>query len=327
MAFSIEVTRYSLDKQKNSTTRIALVFYLYLQSKGSEIVFFGKNKGDIEREVKSIFDAKHYSGIAVADMISQIYYDERDYDWIEDGTRQRMFIEQSIQTMLNTSATYNAIPSLFVITGYLDRDKTIAMIDYYSFELKKFYISPWDLNIQLKELWRSFTKSDSNYSWLRERNSDEVRDFLWDYLNRKHRDIVGFNLKFKNYDEIMVFFDRLGVDQDRKLEILGKAKKLWDQRRSRKEDLESKQYNIRLPISTINSISDLAKKFGLSNAEIVRVVIDAEAKSKYHLTRKSKTTQYMLSRDDCSADEGIQMASKLVANDDLSPSTNIKRDN
>ncbi len=134
----------------------------------------------------------------------------------------------------------------------------------------------------------------------------------------KHSELLRSENKFRNHDELLHFFDKININHAQKLEINEKIKKLWIQRESRRNDSNNKQLNITLPTSTIKGIKKLIKKYGLSQAQIIRIVMDAEAQNDYHLKKKSEYIENMVDSQNLDGIPKGQLSSKQEENNNTS---------
>lgn len=289
MAFS--KIKKSLVHQRNSDTRLSMIACIHLLRTKPDQVKNNFWKSEIDKIAAVSIYVSHISEVA-----KQIYYDDNDYNWIEESARQHNFIDLKIRNILEPTKPNHVMPNLFPTQGYTNRDKIIGLIDYYSIEIPKYAINNDDLNLHLKGLWEIFTKSDIKFDWLQGENSEKARDHLLRYLKRKHSDLMVFRQDFRNHDELMIFFDQPTISPEKKFEILENAKKLWDQNLKRKENTQNAQCNYTLPTLTKNAIKKLAEKYRLSQTEIVMIVMDSEAQNEYHLKNRLNYKKNMLNQ-------------------------------
>lgn len=298
----------SITNQKNSATRISMILCIYLLHYKPDQIKATISKFEIDKLV-----SKYREETDIVKMVEQIYYDNDDYNWIEESTRLHKFIDSNIRIIIGSTPSNQFMPNLLSIQGYTNREKTIGLIDYYSLAIIKTSLNKYDLNLYLKGLWENFTKNDSAFDWLNDENSNKTRAYLWKYLKTKHSDFIYRCKEFQNHDELMIFFDQLLITPEQKIKILKNVKILWD-KDIKKLDSKKSQCNYYLPTSTKIAIIKLAEKYDYKPSEMVQIILDSEVKDNYHIKRRLIISKGMLDSQSHDTDPKEKLSSKPEEN-------------
>lgn len=308
----------NLDGQNFCATQATLLGFLYLCTFYPDIK---KQLDQINQKdqigsllIKLVAD-KHPAMPGIYSLIKDVNAMSNDLSWIDDSLRQLYFIESELSIFRGTLQNPVFLTSIKDLFGYTDKEKKVQMVSFYARLFNGVNLLQPDLNAALKTKWSLFSKSDVEFNWLLGENSDEARSYLWSYLFKNHSELIDVPLEPQDHERMIALFDRMKIGYTLKKDILRKAKRLWDKKQKTNQNNEKCQFNVQIPVSTIEAIGRLAKKYDFSKSDIVRIVMDAEAKTGYHLEKKSTYNKNMLDSHDYPVNQVAPLTTSPEIND------------
>jgi hypothetical protein len=200
---------------------------------------------------------------------------EDQLTWIKNDHRQALWINLHIPKLFSTPSTkkdaYINPP-----THLRGRNLSIAIIDHLTThhlqETKKLTSHIKQLGMQ----WEKRVEMDRVFDWFKESKPEEKIDFFWKWL-KKHETIAKEQqLKFNNYEELLIFFDHLPISENEKKYLIQNSRKTWDQKERRENQKDKKQCNLTLSAQTIKKLDALKTKHRMSRSEIIEAIINGE---------------------------------------------------
>lgn len=204
---------------------------------------------------------------------------ERELRWIKGSRAQCNWIKANISTICSKT---NFHP-LNTPEHLSDRALSIAIFDFRSTNPGFDYYTKTAASEHLREKWEEQKKTDIRYDWMKEDSGEIQRLLFWKTLKNKHPHSLSRAYSFANHDELLDFIYHSHLTTDELGLINNQARKLWNQNKRRERIKDKKQCNLMLLTSTINKLDSLAKIHSLSRAEIVDILIAAEARDEYHI--------------------------------------------
>ncbi|MRW94283.1 hypothetical protein GJ699_30340 [Duganella sp. FT80W] len=200
-------------------------------------------------------------------------------DWILEDERQINWLMIFIKRKINIRR-YPVIANLF------GRNLVIASIDYLDEELQEKARTvermQWD--------WNEHQKSDRLFQWFRREDEIARCNFAWTWLvDRRDRETKG-RLPFRNYKDLLMFFDELDVSYKEKKYDADSIRDNWNQirRREKNKKIGKKQYNFELSDKTADFIDKLALKYNSSRPQIIEALVQCEFEKGLYLPEKVK---------------------------------------
>lgn len=172
------------------------------------------------------------------------------------------------------------------------RAKSIALFDYimciegYPVEIQLLKIE------ELKLLWREQIKIGKKFEWL---NSDSALQHFEKWFSSR----MNTNFIFKSFEDVQIGINHNNPSTSDLLLLADQAKKVWNQHKRRLENKDKKQRNYELSTKTIAALEKISEKHGISRTEAIEIIINAEARDEYHITRILKNRQALIDSIDC----------------------------
>ncbi|MYM32097.1 hypothetical protein GTP58_27570 [Duganella sp. CY15W] len=198
-------------------------------------------------------------------------------DWISEDERQINWLMIFIKRKINIRR-YPVIANLF------GRNLVIASIDYLDEELQEKARTvermQWD--------WNEHQKSDRLFQWFKREDEIARCNFAWTWLvDRRGRETKGRS-PFRNYKDLLMFFDELDVSYKEKKSDADSIRDNWNQirRREKNKKIGKKQYNFELSDKTANFIDKLAIIYNSSRPQIIEALVQCEFEKGLYLPEK-----------------------------------------
>lgn len=215
-----------------------------------------------------------------------------DYlEWIDSGIRQSTWISSNVATALTRSSGNYLLTGVHPTKGLsieipvhlIGRDRSIALIDYYSgLEITSLNQAIEQLN-RLKLQWQEHIKQDAFFGWINRDNTEDKLSYFWDWLKKRNTGITNGQSSFRDYEHLLNYFDNSGLSIAEK-ELLGsKARKAWNQLKNRENSVNKKQCNFLLTKVNVQKLEKLSLKHKLSRTEIIEILIESESKNEAHI--------------------------------------------
>lgn len=110
---------------------------------------------------------------------------------------------------------------------------------------------------------------------------------------------MNTNFIFKSLEDVQIGINRNNPSTSDLLLLADQAKKVWNQHQRRLKNKDKKQRNFELSTSTITALEKIAKKHGISRTDVIEIVINAEARYEYHISRILNKRQALIDSIDC----------------------------
>lgn len=224
-------------------------------------VFFRNNKNLVAEVI-----SKRVNVFAPIDRFLWINGDERQYNWI---------VKQLSSGTLDFYA-FSDFPSVKYIDPRLNLfERIVLMFDAADM--------PMSAKISMLERlyfgWNNHINRDICYDWFRRKEEVERCSFFWEWLRKDNSWFANGLAPIKNHQEVILFFEKSNINEDKKLLMIERVKKAWSQKKYREDRQEKKQCNLLLSINTLKLLDSLSMKHGIPRAAIVELLIHDEYSS------------------------------------------------
>ncbi|MBA4709126.1 hypothetical protein [Aquitalea aquatica] len=209
---------------------------------------------------------------------------ENCLDWITEDKRQTDWLINYFCEIFK----YNRqrLPKLLT-----ERDTVIALIDHWDIENfeKSTFVN------DAKFAWSARQDKDRVYDWFKKNEEEEERcRFAWVWLKESATYPKMSRLATRNHLELILLFEAISSSEDWIELTIEKIKKAWNQRRYRQNLKGKKQCNFILTENAINLLNRLSEKHDLTRAEIIEVLIKAEAEKETYISEKLRKRRLLL---------------------------------
>lgn len=198
--------------------------------------------------------------------------------WIDGGERQYRWLLNRIEGI-----TASGLPrGLVHLTG---KKRLIAMLDH------------WDVAItkkveeieRLRRDWLQRKARDSDFSVFEDKKDGASRcKCAWEWLEKNYKNLPEKQLPISNYTELLIFFDQENLSAIEQKHFIQKINKHWNRQQYDKRTPDKKQFNVKLSLTAINLLSELAQKHDLTQARVLELLITMESERgmiEKHFTR------------------------------------------
>lgn len=214
---------------------------------------------------------------------------DKHLDWITDDKWQTEWIQIKA---LKRLATFNSEIRFNPSVQLQGRKKSIALLDYVMcIEGVTIDNQLTDIEI-IKSQWTEQIKISKKFEWL---NSDSALQHFEKWFNLR----MNTNFIFKSREDVQIGINRNNPSTSDLLLLADQAKKVWNQHQRRLKNKDKKQRNFELSTSTITALEKIAKKHGISRTDVIEIVINAEARDEYHISRILNKRQTLIDSIDC----------------------------
>lgn len=219
------------------------------------------------------------------DRFYDLYVPDDRLSWFEDGERFFKWLSKKIgdrECNDRSISTFEKIERNKMVGGATlsnplslsFRDRSIMIFD--GIEEESYGKEGWLLS--LKHEWSDRKRASKMFDWVGggENEMDKIR------LTARLLSEVGggrgwFRQVPENFEEFLLEFDRSDLSVDILKLASEKAKARWRQQLYRGNDKERKQVNVLLDVDTVQKLKELSRKFGLSDAKVIKMLIVCES--------------------------------------------------
>lgn len=195
-----------------------------------------------------------------------------DLDWITDEKRQAHWLLSKIESY---TGPYRFIPP----TGMSDKDLVIVKIDLWAVDLthKKLALN------DLQEKWNEHSKTDNLLKWFKDDNKKCT--LAWEWLNTNALFPIWTRpvQPFREYEDLLIFFDKSQFIPDQKTLYIDKIKRKWSQQKYRQSLTGKAQYNFILSDKAIKRLDSLAETYDRSRTQIIEILLKMESEKNLYM--------------------------------------------
>lgn len=148
---------------------------------------------------------------------------------------------------------------------------------------------------QLQNEWSGLLNDDVIYDWFQKKDEIARCKFLWDWLRGHGYFLINTPAEFKNFQDVVIYFDGSFLPKSDKILQIEKIKKAWSQSQYRKSQGGKKQCNLMLAENVILLLDKLSMKYGFSKAEIVELLIKEESEKGVYISGRLAQRKQVLS--------------------------------
>lgn len=199
-------------------------------------------------------------------------------DWIKSDARQINWLLDYTSNTLNI----NFFPIPASLSG---RELLLAKIDFYELN----YSYKLSAIEKMRSDWNEYLKTDGIFKWFKDEEVARCA-YAWDWLLQdKPRETYGQGA-ITSYEELLRFYDRIGVNAAQKELDVKKIRNNWNQKKKRENKKDKQQCNFELSRQAIFDLDKLAKRYEVSRPKIIEALIKMEAAQNYYLPQKVQKT-------------------------------------
>lgn len=242
----------------------------------------------IRKKMVDILESEPQFKISATTYAKNGFLSETYLTWITNDERQVKWLTRHFYKILRCSN--NVTPTL--LTG---RDRVISLIDAINTNNNE------KLNIveNAKIAWNVQREKDGVFDWFKSDDNDgevdeERYQFAWKWLREHTNFQIQHGYKVRSIPDLIQLFEQIAPNEDWIELSIGKIKIAWRQRKYRRNMIGKKQYNFVLFENTIHLLDVLSKKYDLSRAEIIEVLIKEEAEKETYITEKLRKRRLLL---------------------------------
>lgn len=165
------------------------------------------------------------------------------------------------------------------------RNLLIATIDIWKLD----FVQKSKEVIDMRNAWDKHTERDHIFKWFW---TDELTarcelalNWLKDTKNISFLDLPSTN---GSYQKLLMVFDRATTNYSEKELWIKAIKGRWAQNKYRKKEEGKKQVNLMLSSNAISKLDELAKKYDLSRAKVLEILIQFEEQRNSYIPEKMK---------------------------------------
>ncbi|MCW3479546.1 hypothetical protein OL229_08200 [Neisseriaceae bacterium JH1-16] len=162
------------------------------------------------------------------------------------------------------------------------RDRIVARIDWWNESIDR-KVRKLD---NLKFDWGQYTQQDYIFNWFKGEDERAKCELAWEWMNKHKPTLIKYQTPFKQYDEVIIYFDRSEFKEEEKAFYVDKIKRRWSQQRYRENLSGKKQYNFILSDSAIQALDKIAIKHDLKRPQILEILIKMEAEHGKYVPEK-----------------------------------------
>ncbi|WP_256077673.1 hypothetical protein [Massilia sp. YIM B04103] len=200
-------------------------------------------------------------------------------DWIKDDARQINWLLDYASRMLNV----NFFP---VPTSLFGKELLLAKIDFYE-NAYHYKVSAIE---KMRSDWNEYLKTDGIFKWFKDGEEAARCAYAWDWLVQDKPHETYGQEAITGYEELLRFYDRIGVNAAQKELDVKKIRNNWNQKKKRENKKDKQQYNFELSHQVIADLDKLAKRYEVSRPKIIEALIKMEAAQNHYLPQKVQKT-------------------------------------
>jgi hypothetical protein len=267
---------------------------------------------DFEKEViLNFLDRNKLLSNQIENYVKYKITPDEEMNWITESNYQSYWIEKSLsildKNLPNTLAPVALIPgyelppaakrdiesvNIFVPKKIYGRDKSICLIDYIHSKADDSLNSNINNVRKLRDSWNQHKKQLKKFDWLTDRNPEKI-EFFWNWLTSKNVNYTLDREQFSDTDSALIYFDKY-FNEIETSHLIENAKKIWSQKQYREKNKNLKQCNFSLDLNTVSKLNKLAEKHQLTRTEIIKILIDSEAKSERYINERIDRVKHLI---------------------------------
>jgi hypothetical protein len=162
-------------------------------------------------------------------------------------------------------------------------------------------IDSWDLSptdklgsLQtLEKIWINLRHLDHLFAWFNDGDQTKCAT-AWELVRDTQPLSMTSVAPFRNYSDMMLFFDKSKWDEAKKTLYVIKIKRRWSQQAYRNRHPTKKQYNFVLSNDTNQRLNELAAKYNLKRNQILDILIKGESDGELYIPEHMRARSSLL---------------------------------
>jgi len=193
--------------------------------------------------------------------------------WIDGQERQFLWLLNRIEAITDLRPPHGLPRGLVHLTG---KNLLTAMLDLWDIDIAR----KVDEIDHLRVDWLEHRAQDRDFEWFEDRKDGTKRcRCAWEWLEKNDKSIFRGRLAIGNYNELLIYFDKAAHGRNERKVIVQKIKNRWNRKQFDERAADKKQCNVMLSKKVILQLDQLTEKHGLKRAQILELLITAEAEA------------------------------------------------
>lgn len=279
--------------------RVENFVWVYFAQVGSDSSMWGSTAFP-EQRCQELLTARpdvlqHLQGV-----LNHSWLPERDLCWLNDSNRQVFWVQRYIagamQAWRDLDVGKNAplLNEQQIPHHLCGASRTTALVDYWA------SCSVVDMNIrreavlQAERGWNRQLRTDRRFDWLQGADGAGRRARFWERLI-SHLGLPLDQMPVpEGHDWLLNAIDRLGAHPDAVTLFNQKARKDFQQQQRRANNANRSQCNFELEAATVAKLKALARKYDISQAAVIELLVREESERPFHIPEKLRRTRELL---------------------------------
>ncbi len=227
--------------------------------------------------------ARHISSIhGLAEImrieVREAFLPKNRFSWLVDDVRQNAWMLRYLKSQ-PISEYLGVIDASSFLSG---RQRIITLFDV--------HLSKGEAKESCVELarraWEMQRQKDKVFDWFRDETGPAGYELMWTWLGARYPNVSLNPSMVSSHEDLLSFFDQNPLGELEVRMMMVDIKKVWSQKKYRAKLKDKRQCNLILKDKTIAQLDGLAKKYDLSRAEVLEVLINAEARQEVYITQR-----------------------------------------
>ncbi|WP_145250778.1 hypothetical protein [Pseudomonas oryzihabitans] len=251
--------------RQNSRREIWLWLYLHLE-KGLDLPLHTCNGETMREEIVKALKSLEFIYPPLALERDKYLLPDEALSWIGNDERQVLWLTRAVENLRGLRPPLRS-------TRLTGKDYLIGIIDL------------WKIDIAAKERklknlhseWRTHQAKDVELEWFSDKKESSKRCICaWEWLEKNYLPMPRFQMPIDNYQELLIFFDKINVSPYERKAIIRDIKKRWSKKQFDERTADKKQVNLLLSKETISQLEALSRKHDLKRTQVVEALVAME---------------------------------------------------
>lgn len=251
--------------RQNSRREIWLWLYLHLE-KGMNLTLHTCNGETMREEIVKALKSLQFIYPPLASERDKYLLPDETLSWIGNDERQVLWLTRAVENLSGIRLPLRS-------THLTGKDYLIGIIDV------------WKIDIPVKERklrnlhsdWKTHEARDVELEWFSDKKEGSKRCICaWEWLKKNYLSMPRFQMPINNYQELLIFFDKVNVGPYERKAIIRDIKKRWSKKQFDERTADKKQVNLLLSKEAIAQLEALSRKHDLKRAQIVEALVAME---------------------------------------------------
>lgn len=210
--------------------------------------------------------------------VREAFLPKNRFSWLVDDVRQNAWMLRYLKT-LPVPGYLDAIDASGFLSG---RQRIIALFDVH---LSKGEAKENCVDFA-RRAWEMQRQKDKVFDWFRDETGSAGHELMWAWLGTRYPRVSLNPSVVSSHEDLLSFFDENPLGELEIRMMMVDIKKSWSQKKYRAKLKDKRQCNFILKEKTIAQLDKLAEKYDLSRAELLELLINAEARQEVYITQR-----------------------------------------